>query len=87
MSWWAWLLLWTLLVAGAAALVFVLARRLWRQAKALTHELGAAADRFGAVTDRLQELQQPRSPDGGSADGVGSRAAGPHRVRADKPLR
>lgn len=78
-----WLLLWTVLVAGAAALVFVLGRRLWRQAKALTRELGTAADRFGAVTDRLEELQRPGSPDGAGTDGVGSRAAGPHSVRAD----
>ncbi len=59
MTWWAWLLLWTLLVAGAAYVFVVLLRRLWRQAKALAHELSVAADRFGAVAERLEERQPP----------------------------
>lgn len=62
MTWWAWLLLWTLLVLGAAGVFFLLGRRLWRQGKALGHELGAAADRFSAVADRLAELDDSRVP-------------------------
>ena len=56
MTWWAWLLLWTLLVAGAAGVFFLLGRRLWRSAKALTAELGAAADRFAVVADQFSAL-------------------------------
>lgn len=62
MTWWAWLLLWTVLVLGAAGVLFLLGRRLWRQGKALVHELDAAADRFSAVADRLAALDDPGAP-------------------------
>lgn len=81
-----WLLLWTALVTGAAGALFLLVRRLWRQAKALTREIGTAADRFGAVTARLEELEAAREPRGGGLDGVGSPAAGPQRP-GRQPLR
>lgn len=62
MTWWAWLLLWTVLVLGAAGVFFLVGRRLWRQGKALVHELDAAADRFSVVADRLAELDDSRAP-------------------------
>lgn len=67
-----WVLVWTVLVLGAAAVLFVLGRRLWRQTKALTFELGVATNRLTEITDRLEDLHAfPESLDGGT-DGVGS---------------
>ena len=60
MTWWAWLLLWTVLVLGAGAVLFVLGRRLWRQATAVARELGAAADRFASVSSAVDN--RPRRP-------------------------
>lgn len=56
MTWWGWLLLWTVLVAGAATVLFLLGRRLWRQAKVVTRELAVAGDRLAELSDRLAEL-------------------------------
>lgn len=64
MTWWGWLLLWTVLALGAGGVFFLVGRRLWRQGKALVHELEAAADRFSAVADRLAEPDDTRAPTG-----------------------
>ena len=52
-----WVLVWVLLVLGAALVFFLLGRRLWRQAKALTAELGTATDRLTELTDRLADAR------------------------------
>jgi hypothetical protein len=49
MTWWTWLLLWAALVLGAAAVLCLLGRRLWRQAKDLTKELRKATERVGSL--------------------------------------
>jgi hypothetical protein len=67
-----WVLVWTVLVLGSAGVLFVLGRRLWRQTKALTSQLGAAADRLAEVTDRLADLEQARETVAEPPDGVGS---------------
>jgi hypothetical protein len=72
-----WVLVWVLLVLGAALVFFLLGRRLWRQAKALTAELGAATDRLTGLTDRLAELETAPVAGHGQADGV--RSQGPRR--------
>ena len=72
-----WVLVWVLLVLGAALVFFLLGRRLWRQAKALTAELGAATDRLTELTDRLAELETAPVTGHGQADGV--RSQGPRR--------
>ena len=56
MAWWLWVLLWLVLLAGAAGVFFLIARSLWRKAGALLRELGTAADRLGAVSEGLQQL-------------------------------
>ena len=67
-----WALVWTVLVLGAAAVLFVLGRRLWRQGKALVSELGVATDRLEQVSDSLGGV--PAAPDrlGDGIDGVRS---------------
>ena len=72
-----WVLVWVLLVLGAALLLFLLGRRLWRQAKALTVELGTATERLTELTDRLAELQT--SPISGDELADGVRSQGPRR--------
>ena len=72
-----WVLLWAVLLLGAALVLFLLGRRLWRQAKALTVELGTATDRLTALTDRLAELQT--SPISGDELADGVRSQGPRR--------
>lgn len=49
MTWWAWLLLWTLLVAGAVTVHAILIRRLWRQMKAVGHEVSTLTRRIDAA--------------------------------------
>ena len=72
-----WVLVWVLLVLGAALVFFLLGRRLWRQGKALTAELGTATDRLAALTDRLAELDSAPVAGHGQPDGV--RSQGPRR--------
>jgi hypothetical protein len=65
MSVWAWVLIWTLLLLGAAAVFAVLGRSLYRKAGALVLELGRAGDQLAAVAERLEELEEA---DPGSAE-------------------
>jgi cytochrome c-type biogenesis protein CcmH/NrfG len=72
-----WVLVWVVLVLGAALVFFVLGRRLWRQVKALTAELSTATDRLTVLTDRLAELETAPVAGAEHADGV--RSQGPRR--------
>jgi len=57
-----WVLVWAVLVLAAAAVLFLLGRRLWRQTRSLVSELGAVTDRLAEVTDRLaQRAQSPNT--------------------------
>jgi uncharacterized protein HemX len=72
-----WVLVWVVLVLGAALVLFLLGRRLWRQARELTVELGTATDRLTALTDRLAELEN--APVAGVEQPDGVRSQGPRR--------
>ena len=54
-----WFLLWFVLVLLAAVFFAYLGRHLWRKAKALTAELGAASDRFGEIAALMSESSSP----------------------------
>jgi threonine/homoserine/homoserine lactone efflux protein len=56
-----WFLLWLVLVLAAAAFLAYLGRHLWRKAKALTTELGAASDRLGEIAAVISESSSPPS--------------------------
>jgi len=45
-----WVLLWLLLIVGAAVFLTLLVRRVWRQAKALAAELSRASDRLNEAS-------------------------------------
>jgi hypothetical protein len=62
-TWWAWTLLWVVLVTGAASVFFVLGRSLWRKASALIGELGAAAERLSVVSAELSAMAATASPE------------------------
>lgn len=51
-----WFLVWIVLVLAAIGLLGLLARRLWRQAKALTAEMSRTVSRFDDVVSRLESL-------------------------------
>jgi hypothetical protein len=53
-----WVLLWVVLVLGAAAVLGLIGRNLWRKAKALTGEMSAASERLSAVASSLADLQE-----------------------------
>jgi hypothetical protein len=55
-TWWAWTLLWVVLVGGAGLGLYLAVRRLLRQGMALARELGAAADLLSEVTRNLEAL-------------------------------
>jgi hypothetical protein len=61
-AWWAWVLFWTALVAGATGVMFVLGRSLWRKSMELFHELGTAADRLGVLDQELAALVKRSAP-------------------------
>lgn len=54
-TWWAWTLLWVVLVAAAALFLYLSARRVLRLGAALTRELGAASDALAAVGTALEQ--------------------------------
>ena len=56
MTWWAWTLLWLVLVAAAGLVLYGLVRRLIRQGMALARELGEAAERLAEVTRALEAV-------------------------------
>jgi hypothetical protein len=53
-TWWAWTLLWVVLVLGALVVFALAGRSLWRKGMALATELGTAADRFAEVSEQLE---------------------------------
>ncbi len=57
MTWWAWTLVFVVLVLGTALVGYLQLRTLWRKVSALLTELGAAAGRLETLSDRLAELQ------------------------------
>lgn len=59
MTWWAWVLLWTALVVGGSAVLFLLGRRVWRSLRAVTRELSAVTDSLGALTDASRRSTWP----------------------------
>jgi hypothetical protein len=55
-----WFIVWVVLVLAAIAVLALLVRRLWRQAKALGSEMATAAGRLEEVAARLESLEEPR---------------------------
>ena len=63
MTWWAWTLLWIVLVLVAGGVLYLAARRLFRQGAALVRELGEAAELLSEVTRALEEpVREPATP-------------------------
>ncbi|ROZ63731.1 hypothetical protein EDL96_05085 [Kocuria soli] len=68
MSWWMWVLLWTVVVLLSAAFLSLLALRLWRQVSRALHDLGDFGDSINeqleAATDGGGDLPpRPRRSD------------------------
>jgi hypothetical protein len=92
-TWWAWTLLWVVLVVGAGLVLFLAARRLFRQGAALVRELGDAADLLTEVTRALDArpgeepaVAAPAEPAGSPRRGRAStRASSSRRRRASRP--
>jgi hypothetical protein len=76
-----WFVVWVVLVLGAAAVFFLLGRDLWRKGRALAREIGEAADRLSAVSDRLAELDGGERPAVGSLGDVRSESSSPRPRR------
>ena len=58
---WAWVVLWVVLVLGAGAVFGLLARMLWKKAKALIAEIGTSSERLTAVLAQLNDLTDQSS--------------------------
>jgi cell division protein FtsB len=72
-TWWAWTLLWIVLVAVAGLVLFLAVRRLLRQGTALAREFADVTDRLAEVTRALEDM--PGDP------AVAERAPAPVRHR------
>jgi hypothetical protein len=66
-TWWAWTLLWLVLVLAGAGFLFLVARRLLRQGAALARELSEAADVLARVGEQLEDLGAAPSPGASAA--------------------
>ena len=84
-TWWAWTLLWVVLVAGAALGLYLAVRRLLRQGMALARELGAAADLLAEVTRTLEAA--PGEPTAAQRAAAGGRHRPSTRARSRRRLR
>jgi hypothetical protein len=55
-TWWAWTVLWLILVIGAAGYLFLIGRSLWRRASALFTELGRATTLVDGMSEQVGAL-------------------------------
>lgn len=76
LPWWGWVLLWAVVLVGGGALVGLRARATWRNARALTAELGRA----GELVSALEAAAHERRADGGPVTAV---TQDPHRLREE----
>ena len=63
LPWWGWVMVWLLLLAGGAAWVGVLSRRVWGKTRALAAEVqraGALVAELEARMGEVRELDDPR---------------------------
>jgi hypothetical protein len=74
-TWWAWAVVWVVLVLAGALVLFVSARRLYRQGMALVRELGTAAALFAEVSQTVEAGAALRA-EGAAGGGDGGRARG-----------
>jgi hypothetical protein len=84
-TWWLWILLWILLVAGSLALAFLALRSLWRKGMALARELADVSDQFAALAD--DRGAQPGAGSGApETDGTGPLAVfrSPVQLRVER---
>jgi hypothetical protein len=58
-TWWAWVLVWAVLIGIAGTVFFRILTSLWHKGLALAHELGDAAERLSAITTQLETLTDP----------------------------
>lgn len=62
LPWWGWLVLWSVLLAGSALWLFVLSRRVWRKAAALSGELSRASALVSELEERADGLRDEDPP-------------------------
>jgi hypothetical protein len=78
-AWWWWVVLWVVVLSSSAGVFFLLGLSLWRKAKALGREIGAASERLATANDGLIEPAPP-------AAGEPSVFTDPARLRQERIL-
>ena len=76
LPWWGWVVLWALLLAGSAAWLGALSRRVWASTKALSVEVERAGAVVAALEERADVLREPE-------DGPPAAVRDPREVRAE----
>ena len=62
MQWWAWLVIWAVLVLALVAMLVLLAVRLFRKAVRVLDALGDLGEKVALIQDRVEDLADtPRS--------------------------
>ena len=80
--WW-WVLIWTVLVLGALAVLGLLGWHIFKLLLGLGRELGDAAERLSVVTEELDRLQRQTQ----QGDGAPAVFADPAALRAERARR
>ncbi len=57
MAWWVWVLIWALLVAGAAVVLVPLVLSALRRMREVNREIAIATQRFALISEQLEQLQ------------------------------
>ena len=74
LPWWGWMVFWTVLVGGSLVWLGLLARGVWRKARALGVEVARAGELVAALGARAEELSEVEPPPIAATQQ-------PHRVR------
>ena len=56
MAWWAWLIIWTVLVLGLVAMLVLMGLRLWRKLRATLAALEELGEKVARLTENVEQL-------------------------------
>ncbi len=83
LPWWGWVVVWVVLLAGSAAWLGILARRVWASTAALAAEVERAGVLVAELEERVDRAERADRVDE-LADGPPAAVRDPREVRAER---